>query len=71
MELTNLWGSFFSRIERLSGKPTAMIKPFGRGGAVGGVARVDFSIAVETRWRCLHRPLIYLPGKTKLVAVST
>jgi 1-acyl-sn-glycerol-3-phosphate acyltransferase len=31
MALTNLWGSFFSRIEQVKGKPTAMVKPFRRG----------------------------------------
>lgn len=31
MALTNLWGSFFSRIEFSGGKPTAMVKPFRRG----------------------------------------
>ncbi len=31
MALTNLWGSFFSRIELVGGKPTAMSKPFRRG----------------------------------------
>ena len=29
--LTNLWGSFFSRIERVHGKPTAMVRPLRRG----------------------------------------
>ena len=31
MALNNLWGSFFSRIERVGGKPTAMVKPMRRG----------------------------------------
>jgi len=31
MALTNLWGSFFSRVELVSGQPTAMVKPFRRG----------------------------------------
>ena len=31
MALTNLWGSYFSRIERAGGTPTAMVKPFRRG----------------------------------------
>ncbi len=31
MALTNLWGSFFSRIELHGGQPTAMVKPFRRG----------------------------------------
>ncbi len=31
MALTNLWGSYFSRIELAGGKPTAMVKPFRRG----------------------------------------
>lgn len=31
MALNNLWGSFFSRIERRGGKPTAMVKPWRRG----------------------------------------
>ncbi|WP_416142207.1 MFS transporter [Hydrogenophaga sp.] len=31
MALTHLWGSYFSRIERAQGEPTAMVKPFRRG----------------------------------------
>lgn len=31
MALTHLWGSFFSRIERVGGRPTAMARPFRRG----------------------------------------
>ena len=31
MALTNLWGSYFSRIELAGGEPTAMVKPFRRG----------------------------------------
>jgi 1-acyl-sn-glycerol-3-phosphate acyltransferase len=31
MALTNLWGSFFSRIERVNGEPVAMVRPFRRG----------------------------------------
>ncbi len=31
MALTNLWGSFFSRIERVGDQPTAMVKPRRRG----------------------------------------
>ena len=31
MALTNLWGSFFSRVEVVEGEPTAMIRPFRRG----------------------------------------
>ncbi|MEJ8824387.1 MFS transporter [Variovorax humicola] len=31
MALSNLWGSFFSRIEKRGGKPIAMAKPFRRG----------------------------------------
>lgn len=31
MALTHLWGSFFSRIERVGDKPTAMVKPWRRG----------------------------------------
>ncbi|MGI4937853.1 MAG: 1-acyl-sn-glycerol-3-phosphate acyltransferase [Janthinobacterium lividum] len=31
MALTNLWGSFFSRIERVDGEQLAMVKPFRRG----------------------------------------
>ncbi|WP_374412514.1 MFS transporter [Hydrogenophaga sp.] len=31
MALTNLWGSYFSRIELSDGQPTAMVKPFRRG----------------------------------------
>jgi hypothetical protein len=29
--LTNLWGSFFSRIEQVNGAPVAMVRPFRRG----------------------------------------
>ncbi|MGV3654688.1 MAG: MFS transporter [Noviherbaspirillum sp.] len=31
MALQNLWGSYFSRIERVGGEPAAMVKPFRRG----------------------------------------
>ena len=31
MALTNLWGSYFSRIERVGGRPTAMVRPLRRG----------------------------------------
>jgi 1-acyl-sn-glycerol-3-phosphate acyltransferase len=31
MALTNLWGSFFSRVEVVEGEPTAMTRPFRRG----------------------------------------
>jgi hypothetical protein len=31
MALTNLWGSYFSRIELRHGEPTAMVRPFRRG----------------------------------------
>ena len=31
MALNNLWGSFFSRIERVGERPTAMVKPWRRG----------------------------------------
>jgi 1-acyl-sn-glycerol-3-phosphate acyltransferase len=31
MALNNLWGSFFSRIERVGDRPTAMVKPWRRG----------------------------------------
>ena len=31
MALTNLWGSFFSRVERVNGKSVAMVRPFRRG----------------------------------------
>ncbi|WP_291009951.1 MFS transporter [Hydrogenophaga sp.] len=31
MALTNLWGSFFSRVEARDGEPTAMVRPFRRG----------------------------------------
>jgi 1-acyl-sn-glycerol-3-phosphate acyltransferase len=31
MALTNLWGSYFSRIEQRNGEPTAMVQPFRRG----------------------------------------
>ncbi len=41
MALTNLWGSFFSRIERFRGQPAAMIKPFRR----GVLSRVGLNVA--------------------------
>jgi 1-acyl-sn-glycerol-3-phosphate acyltransferase len=31
MALTNLWGSFFSRVEQVRGEPVAMVRPFRRG----------------------------------------
>ena len=31
MALTNVWGSFFSRVERRNGEQTAMVRPFRRG----------------------------------------
>ena len=31
MALTNLWGSFFSRVERVNGRRVAMVRPFRRG----------------------------------------
>jgi len=31
MALTNLWGSFFSRVEQVNGKRVAMVRPFRRG----------------------------------------
>ena len=31
MALTNLWGSFFSRVEQVDGKSVAMVRPFRRG----------------------------------------
>jgi 1-acyl-sn-glycerol-3-phosphate acyltransferase len=31
MALSNLWGSFFSRIEQVNGEPVAMVRPFRRG----------------------------------------
>jgi len=31
MALTNLWGSFFSRIEQVNGERVAMVRPFRRG----------------------------------------
>ncbi|WP_304305468.1 lysophospholipid acyltransferase family protein, partial [Pseudacidovorax intermedius] len=31
MALTNLWGSYFSRIELRGGEPVAMVRPFRRG----------------------------------------
>ena len=31
MALTNLWGSFFSRVEQVDGEQVAMVKPFRRG----------------------------------------
>lgn len=31
MAITNLWGSFFSRVEKVNGKRVAMVRPFRRG----------------------------------------
>jgi len=31
MALTNLWGSYFSRIEQVNGEKVAMVRPFRRG----------------------------------------
>ena len=31
MALTNLWGSFFSRVEEIDGERVAMVRPFRRG----------------------------------------
>jgi hypothetical protein len=31
MALTNLWGSFFSRVEQVNGEQVAMVRPFRRG----------------------------------------
>ena len=31
MALTNLWGSYFSRIEQVNGNAVAMVRPFRRG----------------------------------------
>jgi len=31
MALTNLWGSFFSRVEQVRGEQVAMVRPFRRG----------------------------------------
>ena len=54
MALTNLWGSYFSRIELVGGKPTAMVKPFRRGmfNAVGlnvGAPMAADEVQLESR----------------------
>ena len=42
MALTNLWGSFFSRVEQLGGKRVAMVRPFRR----GAFSRVGLNVGV-------------------------
>ncbi|MFN4349658.1 MAG: MFS transporter [Hylemonella sp.] len=63
MALTNLWGSYFSRVELVGGKPTAMAKPFRRGifntvglnvGAPlvgGGIKLDDLKVRVDELFR--------------------
>ena len=56
MALTNLWGSFFSRIEQVNGKQVAMVRPFRR----GLLSRVGLNIgaavpAGEVRPELLHQ----------------
>jgi 1-acyl-sn-glycerol-3-phosphate acyltransferase len=41
MALTNLWGSFFSRVESRDGKQVAMVRPFRR----GLLSRVGLNVA--------------------------
>ena len=47
MALSNLWGSFFSRIELRGGRPQAMVKPFRRGWFNRVELRVGASLAGE------------------------
>ena len=47
MALSNLWGSFFSRIELRGGRPQAMVKPFRRGWFNRVELRVGASVAGE------------------------
>lgn len=52
MALTNLWGSFFSRVERVDGKNVAMVRPFRRGifsrvGLNAGAALANAEVSPE------------------------
>ena len=56
MALTNLWGSYFSRIEQRGGRPVAMVHPFRRGafsrvGLHVGSAMPAADIQPETMWQ--------------------
>ena len=56
MALTNLWGSYFSRIEQRGGRPVAMVHPFRRGafsrvGLHVGSAMPAADIQPETLWQ--------------------
>ena len=62
MALTNLWGSFFSRVEQVGGEQVAMVKPFRRGlwsrvGLNAGPAMVPGEVqpdALRARVAVLH-----------------
>jgi 1-acyl-sn-glycerol-3-phosphate acyltransferase len=61
MALTNLWGSFFSRVERVNGEQVAMVRPFRR----GMLSRVGLNIgnplpAAEVRPELLQRRVAHL-----------
>jgi hypothetical protein len=56
MALTNLWGSYFSRIEKRDGRNVAMVRPFRRGafsrvGLNVGSAVPDADVQPEALWR--------------------
>lgn len=60
MALTNLWGSYFSRVELVGGKPTAMAKPFRRGmfNAVGlnvGAVLSAGEVQLEGLWERISK----------------
>jgi 1-acyl-sn-glycerol-3-phosphate acyltransferase len=59
MALTNLWGSYFSRIELVGGKPTAMAKPFRRGlfnqvGLNVGASVAENEVQLESLRACVE-----------------
>jgi hypothetical protein len=64
MALTNLWGLFFSRVERVHGEQVAMVRPFRRGlfnrvGLVAGPALPPASVrpeALQARVAALMAP---------------
>jgi 1-acyl-sn-glycerol-3-phosphate acyltransferase len=66
MALTNLWGSYFSRIERRQGEPTAMVRPFRRGlfnrvGLNVGVAMPSEGITPDGLQRRIGEMLVAAP----------
>jgi 1-acyl-sn-glycerol-3-phosphate acyltransferase len=65
MALTNLWGSFFSRVERVNGEQVAMVRPFRR----GMFSRVGLNIGVpvpasEAQPELLRQQVAHLIGET-------